>query len=170
MARQRGAWPTRALCRLLGVSHSGFHEWLGRATGKRSQENVRLTRLVRESFESSDRTYGSARLCHDLRAAGEICGVNRVARLMQQALLTQHGTTCSMSRRGDCWDNTAMDSFFSTLKTGRVSRSIYRTRDAARADVFDYIERFDNPFDNLHRRHSTLNFLGPVQFEQCIAG
>lgn len=59
-----------------------------------------------------------------------------------------------------------MESFFSTLKTERVNRSVYRTRDAARADVFDYIERFYNP----HRRHSTLNFLSPVQFEQRMTG
>ncbi|MEK6298559.1 MAG: integrase core domain-containing protein, partial [Paraburkholderia tropica] len=83
-----------------------------------------------------------------------------------QSLLRQQGITCSMSRRGDCWDNAAMESFFSTLKTERVNRSVYRTRDAARADVFDYIERFYNP----HRRHSTLNFLSPVQFEQRMTG
>lgn len=71
-----------------------------------------------------------------------------------------------MSRRCDCWDNAAMESFCSTLKTERVNRRIYRTRDAARADVFDYIERFYDP----HRRHSTLNFLSPVQFEQRVAG
>ncbi len=58
------------------------------------------------------------------------------------------------------------ESFFSTLKTERVNRRVYRARDEARADVFDYIERFYNP----HRRHSTLNFLGPVQFEQRITG
>lgn len=85
IARQRGVWPTRAMCRLLGVSHSGFYEWLGRAPSKRSQENVRLTRLVRASFELSDKTYGRPPIWHDLRAAGESCGVNRVARLMQQA-------------------------------------------------------------------------------------
>ncbi len=59
-----------------------------------------------------------------------------------------------------------MESFFSTLKRGRVNRSIYRTRDAARADVFDHIERFYS----LHCRHSTLNLLSPVQFEQRMTG
>ncbi|MBB6322008.1 hypothetical protein FHX56_005360 [Paraburkholderia tropica] len=73
------------MCRLLGVSHSGFYEWPGRAPGKRSQENVRLTRLIPASFELSHKTYGSPRIWHALRAAGESCGVNRVARLMQQA-------------------------------------------------------------------------------------
>jgi putative transposase len=67
-----------------------------------------------------------------------------------------------MSRSGDCWDNAAMESFFSTLKTERCSRKIYRTRDDARADVFDYIERFYNP----RRRHSTLDYLSPLEYEQ----
>ena len=78
-----------------------------------------------------------------------------------QRVLSAQGIVCSMSRRGDCWDNAAMESFFSTLKTERASRTIYRTRDQARADVFDYIERFYNP----RRRHSTLGYLSPVRFE-----
>jgi putative transposase len=79
-----------------------------------------------------------------------------------QRLLADQGITCSMSKRGDCWDNAAMESFFSTLKTERTSRSRYRTRDQARADVFDYIERFYNP----RRRHSTLGLVSPDQFER----
>lgn len=80
-----------------------------------------------------------------------------------QRLLAHHGIACSMSRKGDCWDNSAMESFFSTLKTERVDRrSRYRSRDEARADIFDYIERFYNP----RRRHSTLGYISPVQFEQ----
>jgi transposase InsO family protein len=64
-----------------------------------------------------------------------------------QRLLLDHGITCSMSRAGNVWDNSAMESFFSSLKTERTARKVYRTRDAARADVFDYIERFYNPRD-----------------------
>jgi putative transposase len=79
-----------------------------------------------------------------------------------QRLLQEHGVTCSMSRSGDVWDNAAMESFFSSLKTERTSRWIYQTRDQARADVFDYIERFYNP----RRRHSTLGYLSPMQFEK----
>ena len=79
-----------------------------------------------------------------------------------QRLLTEHGIECSMSRRGDCWDNAAMESFFSTMKTERLSRRTYRTRDEARGDVFDYIERFYNP----KRRHSTLGYRSPEEFER----
>ncbi|SHF52188.1 Integrase core domain-containing protein [Acidocella aminolytica 101 = DSM 11237] len=57
-----------------------------------------------------------------------------------------------MSRAGNVWDNSAMESFFSSLKTERTAAKTYRTRDQARADVFDYIERFYNP----RRRHSKL--------------
>ncbi len=79
-----------------------------------------------------------------------------------QRLAADHGITCSMSRAGNVWDNSAMESFFSSLKTERTVRKTYRTRDAARADVFDYIERFYNP----KRRHSTLGYLSPVAFEE----
>ena len=82
-----------------------------------------------------------------------------------QRLLESHGIACSMSRRGNCWDNAVMESFFSTLKIERLGRRQYRTRNQLRADVFDYIERFYNP----KRRHSTIGYISPVQFEnlQC---
>jgi putative transposase len=78
-----------------------------------------------------------------------------------QRLLADHGITCSMSRAGNVWDNAVMESFFSSLKTERTARRTYRTRDEARADVFDYLERFYNP----RRRHSTLGYLSPAEFE-----
>jgi hypothetical protein len=55
-----------------------------------------------------------------------------------QRLLADHGITCSMSRSGDMWDNSAMESFFSSLKIERVNRRVYATREEAKADVFDY--------------------------------
>lgn len=268
------------MCRVLGVSASGFYDWFERPPSDREQRNAKLLESIRRSFLASDKTYGSPRIVRDLRDAGEPCSVNRVARLMQSAglkarhkrrrlpgqslsvvhsiapnlldrqfeatepnqkwaadftyvwtsegwlfvavvldlysrrvvgwsmqpemtsqlvmdallmaifrrgrpkavlhhsdqgsqytsenfqrLLDSHGIVCSMSRRGNCWDNAAMESFFSTLKTERLSRRQYRTRNDLRADVFDYIERFYNP----KRRHSTIGYLSPVQFEnlQC---
>ena len=79
-----------------------------------------------------------------------------------QRLMVDHGVTCSMSRSGNVWDNAAMESFFSSLKTERTARKTYRTRDAARADVFDYIERFYNA----KRRHSTIGYKSPMEFER----
>lgn len=79
-----------------------------------------------------------------------------------QRLLTEQGITCSMSRAGEVWDNSAMESFFSTLKIERVNRrGLYKTRQAAKADVFDYIECFYNP----KRRHSTIGCVSHMQFE-----
>lgn len=79
-----------------------------------------------------------------------------------QRLLRDLGITCSMSRSGNVWDNSAMESFFSSLKTERTVRKVYRSRDEARADVFDYIESF---YDRT-RRHSTLGCLSPEQYEE----
>ena len=78
-----------------------------------------------------------------------------------QRLMADNGVVCSMSRSGNVWDNAAMESFFSSLKTERIRRKVYRTRDEARADVFDYIERFYNP----RRRHSTIGYESPIAFE-----
>jgi putative transposase len=79
-----------------------------------------------------------------------------------QAFLRDHGLVSSMSRRGNCHDNAVAESFFQLLKRERVRRQIYPTRQAARSDVFDYIEMFYNP----RRRHSASGGLSPVQFEQ----
>jgi putative transposase len=81
-----------------------------------------------------------------------------------QQLMADNGVACSMSRSGNVWDNAAMESFFSSLKTERIGKKVYRSRDAARADVFDYIERFYNPV----RRHSTLGYLSPLEFERKV--
>lgn len=78
-----------------------------------------------------------------------------------QRLLADNGITCSMSRAGNVWDNSAMESFFSTLKTERTAIKVYRTRNEARADVFDYIERFHDP----RRRHSKPGYLSPMEVE-----
>ena len=78
-----------------------------------------------------------------------------------QKLMSDHGVVCSMSRSGNVWNNAAMESFFSSLKTERTARKTYRTRNQAKADVFDYIECFYNP----KRRHSTIGYLSPVEFE-----
>jgi putative transposase len=280
IAKHRSIWPTRAMCRALGVSASGFYDWFNRPPSLQQQANTKLLGQIQASFADSDRTYGSPLIVRDLRSDGVICSINRVARLMQvagikarhkrrrlpgqhlsvvhsvapnlldrqfeatgpnqkwaadftyvwtgegwlfvavvldlysrrvvgwsmqptmtaqlvmdallmaifrrgrphsvlhhsdqgsqytsedfQRLLESHGIVCSMSRRGNCWDNAAMESFFSTLKTERLSRKTYRSRDELRADVFDYIERFYNP----KRRHSTIGYISPVQFEnlQC---
>lgn len=278
IARHRTVWPTRPMCTVLGVSRSGFYEWLNRQPSRRAREDQRLLTLIRTSFTQSDATYGSPRVWDDLTEWGERCSRKRVARLMRssglhararrlrppsdsgmrpehciapnvldrqfeaegpnqkwvadftyirtgegwlylavvldlfsrravgwsmsaqmtaqfvldalmmavwrrgkpkallhhsdqgsqysseefQRLLAEQNITCSMSRRGDCWDNAAMESFFSTLKLERANRRRYANRDEARADLFDYIERFYNP----RRKHSTLGNISPAEFER----
>jgi putative transposase len=260
----------------LGVSASGFYEWLNRPESARAVSNRVILVRIRESFEASHRTYGSPRVWRDLRDWNVLCSENRIAKLMRQAgivarprlkhppfdlgqrsviapnlldrqfeadgpnqkwvtdftyiptgegwlylavvldlysrmvvgwsmqkhmttqlvadamtmavwrrrpkaaallthsdqgsqyanelyqlLLADNGIQCSMSRTGNVWDNSAMESFFSSLKTERVHGRRYRTRDEARSDIFDYIECFYNP----RRRHSTLDYVSPTAYE-----
>jgi putative transposase len=72
-----------------------------------------------------------------------------------------NGMLPSMSRRGNCWDNAVAESFFSSLKKERIKKRVYKTRDLARADVFDYIESFYNRT----RRHSHIGGVSPEAFE-----
>lgn len=74
-----------------------------------------------------------------------------------------HNLQPSMSRRGNCWDNAVVESFFSSLKKERIKKRVYKTRDLARADIFDYIE----VFYNRTRRHSHLGGVSPEAFEQA---
>ena len=80
-----------------------------------------------------------------------------------QALLVKHGIRCSMSRKGDCWDNAPAESFFGTLKQELVFHQRYHTRQQARQSLYDYIERFYNR----RRLHSKLGYLSPAQFEEA---
>ena len=78
-----------------------------------------------------------------------------------QALLKQYGFVCSMSRKGNCWDNAVAESFFHSLKVEAVHGETFRTRDEARRAVFDWLECFYN----VKRRHSTLGYVSPTEFE-----
>jgi putative transposase len=265
------------MCRVLKVARAGFYQWLHQPISERAKEDARLVEAIRLSYSASGGVYGANRVFGDLREAGETCGRNRVARLMQankikavrgykaprriagrpsiiapnrlnreftvdapdQAWVTdityirtwqgwlylavvvdlfarkvvgwsmkptlsrelaidallmavwrrkpkkpvlvhsdqgsQYGSDdwrrfCkannlepSMSRRGNCWDNAVAESFFSSLKKERIRKRIYKTRDLARADIFDYIE----VFYNRTRRHSHLGHVSPEAFERA---
>ena len=79
-----------------------------------------------------------------------------------QRRLEEERITCSMSRRGKCWDNAPMESFFASLKKELVHDEDYATRDEARASMFEYIETFYNRV----RRHSSLGYIAPAEFER----
>jgi putative transposase len=81
------------------------------------------------------------------------------------ARLAASGIVVSMSRTGDCYDNAAMESFFSTLKGECMDRQAFETRQEARLVIFEYIECFYNR----ERRHSTLQYLSPAAYEQQMS-
>lgn len=78
-----------------------------------------------------------------------------------QRILRAFGITCSMSRKGNCWDNAVLESFFASLKTECVYQEQFDTREQARLEIFDYIE----VFYNRERLHSTLGYFSPWEFE-----
>jgi transposase InsO family protein len=79
-----------------------------------------------------------------------------------QRLLARHGIECSMSGVAQCWDNAPMESFFASLKKELIHHEDYQTRAQARASIFEYIEAFYNP----KRRHSSLGYVSPAEYEQ----
>ena len=79
-----------------------------------------------------------------------------------QMILKAHGITCSMSRRGDCYDNAVMEAFFSSVKAELRER--FNTGDEAKRELFEYIEVFYNQ----RRRHSTIGYRSPAAYERLI--
>jgi transposase InsO family protein len=260
----------------LEVSRAGFYAWLGRDESRHAREDRRLTVLIREEHVKSRGIYGAPRIHAALKKRGEICGLHRVERLMQesgirskvqrkfkrttqsnhshplapnildqqfavgspnrvwvsdityiwteegwlylastldlysrrvvgwamssgmptslvvnalqmaidrrspppgllhhsdrgvqyaahafQGLLERRGITCSMSGKGNCYDNAVKESFFHTLKTELCDHEHYQTRAQARASIFEFIE----VFYNRQRLHSTLGYCSPDEFE-----
>ena len=81
-----------------------------------------------------------------------------------QELLKEYGMTCSMSRKGNCWDNAVMESFYRSIKTELIYHEAFLAREDARRAIFEYIEVFYNRV----RRHSTLGYLSPLQYELAL--
>lgn len=82
-----------------------------------------------------------------------------------QTFLQANDICCSMSRSGNPYDNAPMESFFSILKTEWVHHFRYRTRSEAKSSIFDYIERFYNPY----RLNSSIGYSSPIEFEQNLS-
>ncbi|MBL0692378.1 IS3 family transposase, partial [Comamonas sp. JC664] len=76
--------------------------------------------------------------------------------------LAERGITCSMSRKGNCWDNAVVESFFSSLKMELVHTRSFLTREEAKLALFEYIE----VFYNRRRRHSSLGYVSPAEYER----
>ncbi len=82
--QHQARYAVQPMCRLLGVSRSGYYAWLERPPSQRAQDDDRLLGLIRESYEASGRIYGSPRILCDLREVGEHVGKNRIAKIMQR--------------------------------------------------------------------------------------
>lgn len=277
VSEQASEYPVRSLCRVLGVSVSGYYAWRDRPVSLRSLENELLVRAMREIHRVIDPAYGSPRMHAELRAGGFVCGRHRVARLMRQHglvarttvrfrrltkagkrepaaanvldrqftvtapnrvwasdityiptaqghlylavvldlysrlvvgwamttrlgselvttalrqalkrrsvepgllhhsdrdglyasaaykhLLAEHAMISSMSRKGNCYDNACVESFFGTLKTELVAFERFESREQARQKLFAWIETKYNRT----RRHSTLGQISPVDYER----
>jgi putative transposase len=273
----RTYWPVRLMCRLLQVSPGGYYAWRGRPASARQQRRETLVIEIQAIHQEVKERYGSPRMYRELRARGQDCCENTVAKLMRQQgiaakgkrkfrcttdsnhdrpvaenildrqfeptaanqawvadityiptregwlylaavedlysrqivgwsmseritsrlvvdalkmaiarrlpgegllthsdrgsqyasdhyqrLLERRDITCSMSRRGNCWDNAPMESFFASLKKELIHDEDYQNRAEARASVFEYIEVFYNRV----RRHSALGYLAPVEYEK----
>ena len=277
MYRLQADFPVSVMCRVFNVSRSGYYTWRLRPERKRKTEDKRLSKLIKEIHEESNREYGSPKIHQELRRCGTRCGRKRVARLMRtdglkaktirkfkattnsdhslpvapnllnrdfspadpnrvwvadityiwtnegwlylaividlfsravvgwsmsermtrtlvmdaftlavkrrhpppglihhsdrgsqyasgdfQSLLAQYGAICSMSRKGNCWDNAPAESFFALLKRALIFHHHYQTRAQARQSIFDYIERFYNR----KRIHSSLGYRTPYEVDQ----
>ncbi|MCU1283519.1 MAG: putative integrase, partial [bacterium] len=80
-----------------------------------------------------------------------------------QQRLQQHGMICSMSRKGDCWDNAVVESFFAMLKVELLGDDVFADQATAQKLVFEYIETYYNR----RRRHSTLGYVSPAAYEEA---
>jgi transposase InsO family protein len=105
----------------------------------------------------ADRRPAPGLLHHSDRGSQYACGEYRT-------LLAAHGLAASMSKQGDCWDNAVAESFFATVETEVIMEADWPTRDAARQAIFAYIETWYNR----ERRHSSLGYRSPVQYEREV--
>lgn len=128
---------------------------IGWAMDKRMTETLVMNALNMALFR---RKISSGLLLHSDRGS-------QYAAAAFQALLKQHQIVGSMSRKGNCWDNAPTESFFRTLKVECIYQQSIQTREEAKQLIFDYIE----VFYNRQRKHSTLNYMSPVDYEKSIA-
>lgn len=128
---------------------------IGWAMDKRMTETLVMNALKMALFR---RKISGGLLLHSDRGS-------QYAAMAFQALLKQQQIVCSMSRKGNCWDNAPTESFFRTLKVECIYQHAIQTREQAKQLIFDYIE----VFYNRQRKHSTLNYMSPMDYEKSVA-
>lgn len=151
--RCRSDYPVGMMCRCLDVSKSGFYAWARRTPSPRAQANARLLERMREVHEGSKGVIGAPRMQENLVDEGEKVSLNRVARLMKRAGLqgrlrrTKRRFGGKPGARPMGVENLLERNFEAfEPETKWVNHRRYRTRDEARADLSDYLERFHNPW------------------------
>jgi putative transposase len=145
--------PTRQGWLYLAVTLDLFHrKVIGWAMGRWITRKLVIDAL-NMAIKNSDRKEGM--IHHSDRGVQYACNDF-------QSLLKAYRIECSMSRKGDCWDNAVAESFFHTLKVEQTCDRNYKTRQEAQADIFEYIE----VFYNRQRRHSYLGYLTPLEFDK----
>jgi transposase InsO family protein len=129
--------------------------WSRRVVGLAMAEHLR-TELVSAALHQARTQRQPAQGClHHSDRGGQYASTE------YRRLLAAHGLEASMSRAGNCYDNAAMESFWSTLKNERINRQKFATRAEARTAIFEYVE----VFYNRQRLHSALGYQSPVDFE-----
>lgn len=158
--------------------------WAGDVTYIPTGQGAFYLAVVMELFSrriigwSMDKKNTSGLVCRALSMAIDQCGSHKGTLVHSdrgiqyvsgnyQSLLAQHGLVCSMSRKGNCWDNAVVESFFRTLKAELDMFVAYKTRNEARTTIFEYIECFYNR----SRLHSTIGYKSPADYEKihCAA-
>ena len=122
-----------------------------------SIDSTMTAKLVCKALSQAVRHRGTdaSTLCHFDRGS-------QYASDLFQALLRRYGFTCSISRKGNCWDNAVAESFFHSLKVEAIYGSTFRIKAEAKNEVFEWIECLYNT----NRRHSTLGYISPAEFER----
>ena len=127
---------------------------IGWSTGENPDSSLTI-RALEMALSSRSRSKGSSLLHHSDRGVQYAAGTYR-------HLLKSNDIECSMSRKGDCWDNAVTESFFATIKKELVRESSWRTREEARTALFDFIE----VWYNRERKHSSLGYTTPEEYER----
>lgn len=139
---------------------SVFIDLSSRAVVGWSMDSRMTATLVTDSLQMAmwKRRPGAGLLVHSDRGS-------QYASERYQTLLSENEFVCSMSRKGNCWDNAVAESFFHTLKTELIHHEDFQTREEAQQAIFEYIE----VFYNRQRKHSTNGYLSPLKYEQQLA-
>ena len=164
MKEHQAVYPIRAMCRVLGLSPSGYYAWLRRPMSARARRDAELTAKICEVYEANHRVYGRPRIHAELHS-DQGSQYTSIAFGMR---CKEVGVRPSMGSVGDAYDNALCESFFATLECEPLDQRRFHSQAEARLAVFDFIEGFYYP----RRRHSALDQRSPIRFEreaECAA-